>query len=179
SMASYLSAEHRIAFTALRERVMSGTSGSIEVRVTGSRGRRRWVETHATPLRGAGGEITAMLNVSRDITDRREAEQRIRYLNRMYAVLSGINQAIVRERSAQALLDAACRIAVEKGAFEMVWIGLADTPGQALRITAHAGASADTLRVVESQVSDPEAGCEITARAMRRAQAAICNDIAA
>jgi len=179
SVAGYLSAEHRLAFAALRDRVMSGTSGSIEVRVTGSRGRRRWVETHATPLRGAGGEVTAMLNVSRDITDRREAEQRIRYLNRMYVVLSGINQAIVREQTAQALLDAACRIAVDKGAFEMVWIGLADTPGQALRITAHAGASGDTLRVVDSLVSDPEVGCEITARAMRTSQAAICNDIAA
>ena len=95
-MQTYLSAEHGAAFAALRQRVMGGGSGALELRVIGRHGKRRWVETHATPLRDASGNVTAMLNVSRDITERREAELRIRYLNRMYAVLSGINQAIVR-----------------------------------------------------------------------------------
>ena len=176
---SYLSPEHGAAFAALRERVMGGGSGSIELRVTGRHGRLRWVETHATPLRDAAGQVTAMLNVSRDITARRESEQRIRYLNRMYAVLSGINQAIVREQSAPAMLDAACRIAIDKGAFEMVWIGLTDTPGEALRITAHAGASEDTLRAIADLVTRPEDGCEITGQAVRSGQPAISNDIAA
>ena len=178
-MQSFLSAEHGVAFAGLRERVMSGASGSIELRVTGRGGTPRWVETHATPLRDASGNVTAMLNVSRDITGRRQAEQRIRYLNRMYAVLSAINQAIVRAQNAQAMLDAACRIAADKGAFEMVWIGLADRPRTGLRITAHAGASDDTLRTIAALVADPDAGCEITARAMRTGQPAICNDIAA
>ena len=66
--------------------------------------------------------------------------ERIRRLNRVYAVLSHINHAIVRERDQTALLTRACRIAVEQGGFAAAWIGLApQRPGAALTIAADAG----------------------------------------
>ncbi len=49
---------------------------------------------------------------------------RIARLNRIYAVLSGINSAIVRIHERQALFEEVCRIAVEEGAFTLAWIGL-------------------------------------------------------
>ena len=61
----------------------------------------------------------------------------------------------------------------------MVWIGLTEPPDGALQVTAHAGASADTLRTVAAVIGGAHGGCEITAQAMRTGQAAICNDIAA
>ncbi|MFI5076239.1 MAG: PAS domain S-box protein, partial [Vicinamibacteria bacterium] len=42
------------------------------------RGRRRWIEIHATPLRGDEGGVTALVCVSRDITARRAAEAVLR-----------------------------------------------------------------------------------------------------
>ncbi|TMI01192.1 MAG: PAS domain S-box protein, partial [Betaproteobacteria bacterium] len=62
----------------------------------------------------------------RDITNRKEAEEKIRRLNRVYAVLSGINALIVRARDREELLREACGLAVEAGKFRMAWIGLVD-----------------------------------------------------
>ena len=57
---------------------------------------------------------------------RAAAEERIRRLNRVYAVLSGINALIVRVSNAELLFREACRIAVEAGGFRSAWIGLVD-----------------------------------------------------
>jgi PAS domain S-box-containing protein len=73
----------------------------------------------------------------------RAAEQvsteRIRRLNRVYAVLSHINHAIVRERDLPALFERTCRIAVEQGGFSAAWIGLPTDASGALTIAADAG----------------------------------------
>ena len=54
-----------------------------------------------------------------------EAEK-IRRLNRLYAVSSGINEAIVRMTDEPQLFHDACRIAVERGGFMMAWVGRND-----------------------------------------------------
>ena len=54
------------------------------------------------------------------------AADKIRRLNRLYAVSSGINEAIVRMTDERQLFQEACRIAVERGGFTMAWVGLND-----------------------------------------------------
>ena len=68
-----------------------------------------------------------------------EAQQkRVERLNRTLATLSAINALIVRADDRQALLEEACRIAVEKGGFRLAAIGLADG-SRRLSLAAHAG----------------------------------------
>jgi diguanylate cyclase (GGDEF)-like protein len=70
-----------------------------------------------------------------------EAQQRrIERLNRTLEVLSAVNALIVRAADRQALLEEACRIAVEKGGFRLAAIGLADPRSHAIRQVAAAGA---------------------------------------
>ena len=69
------------------------------------------VEVVAAPFQ-LEGKPAAHVTV-RDISERKAAEHRIRHLSRLYAMLSNVNQAIVRARSDQALFDQICRIAVE------------------------------------------------------------------
>jgi diguanylate cyclase (GGDEF)-like protein len=51
---------------------------------------------------------------------------RISRLNRIHAVLSGINSLIVRAGDRSELYCAACRIAITEGKFSMVWLGTVD-----------------------------------------------------
>jgi PAS domain S-box-containing protein len=70
----YVDPAHRPEFRALHQRVFDGENGLIEFELVGLHGGRRWMETHATPLRDATGAVQALLAVTRDITPRRRAE---------------------------------------------------------------------------------------------------------
>jgi PAS domain S-box-containing protein len=72
---SLVDEQHRAAYRALTERVFRGESGSLEFRFTGLKGTPRWLETHAVPLRDHRGTVTALLGLTRDITDRKLADR--------------------------------------------------------------------------------------------------------
>jgi PAS domain S-box-containing protein len=78
--------EFRSAFLALFHKVGAGSRDSFEFQITGLRGSRRWVETHATPFpyELAGGQ--ALLAVCRDTTERVQREGRDRYFQKMDAI---------------------------------------------------------------------------------------------
>ena len=69
---------HRIACRSLATHVFRGEAATVELEIQGLRGRRRWIEIHATPLRGDDGGVSALVCVSRDITARRAAEAVLR-----------------------------------------------------------------------------------------------------
>ena len=70
--------EYKKAFNDLTSRVFKGESGVLEFEIVGLKGTHRWLETHATPLRDATGEIEALLAITRDITKRKQTEGALR-----------------------------------------------------------------------------------------------------
>jgi len=70
--------EHRALFESLIARVFRGESETVEYEIVGLKGARRWLETHAVPMRDENGMITAALGISRDITERKRSSQQIR-----------------------------------------------------------------------------------------------------
>lgn len=70
--------EHRAAFQNLFDSVCQGNSGQLEFQVIGKRGTQLWLETNATPLRNAGGDIIGVLGLTRNITGRKEADVKLR-----------------------------------------------------------------------------------------------------
>lgn len=70
--------EYREAFETITRGVFQGRPGSLEFPITGMKGRRLWLETYAVPLRGTNGEITALLGITRNVTERRKAEEDLR-----------------------------------------------------------------------------------------------------
>jgi PAS domain S-box-containing protein len=113
----------------------------------------------------------------RDITDSKQAEQRIRRLNRTYALLSDINQLMVRNADPQAILTGACQIAVAKGGFRMAWAGLRSDPEGPLTLAAHQGAGPETLAIVQDLLDSPAHGCAFTAEALATGRHAVCDDV--
>ena len=96
-----------------------------------------YLETRAAPLYWEGRPAAQV--VARDTTERRQHEEKIARLNRIHAVLSGINSAIVHIRERQSLFEEACRIAVEQGGFCSAWAALLDAAGNQLVSRANAG----------------------------------------
>ncbi len=73
----FITPGHREAFREFHRSICAGGSGMLEFPLVGKNGAQRWLETHATPLRNAKGEVTAMLGVTRDVTEKKRANELI------------------------------------------------------------------------------------------------------
>lgn len=67
--------QYRRAFVRLQHSILDGNSGVLEFEAFGIHGKRCWLEIHAAPLHDASGEITALLGIARDVTERRLARE--------------------------------------------------------------------------------------------------------
>jgi diguanylate cyclase (GGDEF)-like protein/PAS domain S-box-containing protein len=118
-------------------------------------------------------------NTLQDVTVQVRAQERINRLNRVYAVLSGINGAIVRIRDREALFREACRIAIEGGGFTMAWIALLDRDASLLDPVASAGNVGDFFESAPVSILDTKPGGEsLAGRAVREKRPIVCNDLA-
>ena len=108
--------------------------------------------------------------LAHDITDRIQAQRKIARLNRVYALLSGINSAIVRIRDRDALFKEACRLATMEGGFVTGCIDMVEADGLHMHNDAHAG------RELPPRATALD-GQWIAERAAREQQPVICNDI--
>ncbi|HET9906748.1 MAG TPA: PAS domain S-box protein, partial [Anaerolineales bacterium] len=90
------------------------------------------------PLRDSSGKIIQVVGSGVDITARKQAEQQLLQMNRLYATLSQINQMIVRAEDQADLLRSACDILVAFGGFSFAWAGLLDeSSGDVKPVAAH------------------------------------------
>ena len=80
---------------------------------------------NATPLFLDGDHTGAVLSMT-DITERKRAEEELAVVTRLYAVVSRVNEAIVRTRDERSLYGEVCRIVAEEGAFPLVYVGLVE-----------------------------------------------------
>lgn len=120
-----------------------------------------------------------LLAIVRDITKRKESDARIMRLNRIYAVLSGINTTIVHVREEDELFRKACQIAVEHGKFIFTWIGTLDALTQQVMPVAQAGSDDGYLAKINLSASENTPGsCMLTAQTLTEGGPVICNDIA-
>jgi diguanylate cyclase (GGDEF)-like protein/PAS domain S-box-containing protein len=134
-----------------------------------------WVEVRRHPQRTDDG--WTIITLVRDISERKEANAKLRRLSRVYAMLSGINTLIVHVDSRDELFSEACRIAVDTGGFRMAWIGLVDADGECVDLVAwHGGEPGFADR---SSVSARTTGGHAGSRALTSLEAEICNDISA
>jgi transcriptional regulator with GAF, ATPase, and Fis domain len=67
--------EWRATYENLHRRVCRGESAVAQFEIIGLKGKRRWMESHAAPLRDSDGDIIAQLAISHDISDHKRAEQ--------------------------------------------------------------------------------------------------------
>lgn len=118
-----------------------------------------------------------LLAVGRDISTRKQNEQRIEYLTRLYATLSQVNRAIIEHRDRDGLFQAICDVGVEVGKFSLIWFGLIDPETQRIIPYISGGQTSAYLDNIQITTLDEPAGRGPAGNAAREGCLVICSDI--
>ncbi len=136
------------------------------------------VEVTASPVRHSQ-HFSVQIFV-RDITERKQAERKIKRLTNLYSALSVTSHAVTRFQERDALLQETCRIAVVFGRLKTTWIGMVDVGRQRVVPVAAFGPGEAYARQVfiSTDQSLPEGQGPI-ALAVREGRTSIVNDFEA
>lgn len=121
----------------------------------------------------------ALQAIVRDITERKQAEERDRRLSQLYRTISRCNEALVRAQDEEALIHDMCRVLSEEGGFPLVWVGYAEYgENKSIRPVALTGRLAERfLESLNPTWADEEHGRGPAGTAICTGQAVVCLDI--
>lgn len=108
-----------------------------------------------------------------------EHGRHISRLNRVHAMLSAINGAILRIRHKDSLLRESCRIAVDTGGFDLAWVGLMDAEGRTLSPVASAGDVLECLEGMRLRIDAKDPQAHPMSRDLCAGRAFVVNDMEA
>jgi diguanylate cyclase (GGDEF)-like protein len=118
--------------------------------------------------------------VARDRIERKGAEERLKRLNRLYAMVTGISASMVRVRDRADLFNRACQTAVEHGEFEVAWIAIADPNENRIVPVAWAGRGEPIMSAIKGHFASSAGALEgktLAAKAIREKAAVVSNDV--
>ena len=166
--------EQRAAVLArLRE---SGSVRHVELEVRAKSGPNRHVLWSAEPVM-LGGE-NCLLGTTLDITQRKQAEEGLRRLNRQLRAVTACNQALVRARSETELLGEVCRIICEVAGHRMTWVGWAERDAaKSVRPAAWSGCEEAELRSMAVSWDDSARGGGPTGTCIRTRKTCYLRDL--
>lgn len=134
----------------------------------------RDVEVFSGPIVIEGRHL--LYCIVHDITDRIEAEKKIKRLNRLHTALSRINEAVVRSISRQELFETVCRIMTDVVQFKIAWIGWVDQATGRIKALAQNGDTTGYLQDINITINDEPAGRGPGGRCIREGVACIVDD---
>ena len=141
----YLSAQHKEQGAAALAQARAGGIGYFHGVVLTRSGREKWVDAVVSPILDAHGNVESLLAISRDVTERRAADEALREMqaqlarvNRamtLGALTSSIAHEIIQPLAAVLLNARACRryLAIDPVDLEAVSDGLVDLERDAMR----------------------------------------------
>ena len=133
-----------------------------------------WVEVRMR-VASIGSKDRVIVTV-RNITERKHSEKSLLRLNRLYVILSRINESIIRIREPEDLFRQACQIAVEEGGLRMAWVGLVDQETLQVTPVARWGADDGYLDSLVISAADIPEGQGPTGTAIREGIYCVCAD---
>ncbi len=162
---------------ALRNAIKHMTPFDLELQLVTLSGVRKHLRTSGR-VNAENGRSAKIQGVLQDISDRKAVESEVNRINRIYSVISRVNQLIVSTRDLERIFSESCRIAVECGRFRMAWIGLIDEEEQAVIPRTWHGHEEGYLSMIKKiSVKDVPEGRGPTGTAIREGRFFYCNDI--
>ena len=117
-------------------------------------------------------------HLEREIGRRERSEDRLIRLNRLYAFLSQVNQAIVRSQRREELFREICRVAVEYGQFVLAWIRVREAESGKTTVAARCSRDEAHFRNLQDSMDEKPEGLGLSMSAIRERKRVVCNDIA-
>jgi len=124
-------------------------------------------------------QFAELSHIVRRAVKLRESERKITRLNRVYSVLSRVNEAIVHFHKPMQLMQEVCKIVVQEGGYAMAWIGFEDPETHRIKGVVASGAVDDFFVNVRMSSEDIISGQGPTVTALRKGKYITCNNIRA
>lgn len=168
---------HRYAEASSQIKDSTDQSFQIEMRLVRKDASIVWVHVTATRFHRREAEHPLYLYMVQDITETKDAQARILYLNRVHTVLSSINALIVRVRDQEELFKETCRIVTQEGGFRMALFAMIDKQTRRIVPVASSGKNEELMDGVRGLLSTPEKASQtMLAEAIRRKTPLVSND---
>lgn len=170
----------RGAFTAALQGLNAGerTVSGIVTCWKHANGEVRWLEGNLLALIGPEGQVSGYRGTHRDVTERKHQHERILRLTRTLQMQSGINAAVVRIRDRDALLQEACRLALQVGGYQHAVICLVEPDGSRAVPWYRLGSDAEVDCPEVYAIGDgTEADTSLTGRALRTGEITVSTDL--
>ncbi len=176
-MRDFVHPAHIATFNAVFEQGLRG-SGKAELQLITSEDEPlpAYLSSHRLSI----DEANCLCVVVTDITEIKQAEERLRRANRALKVLSEFDRVMVDCSDEFHLLNEACRIIVEIGGYRMAWIGfLVEDEEQSVVPVAHAGYRDDHFKSLRISLTDEKTGHGPMSTTIRSGEVSIARDILA
>ncbi|MDZ7959102.1 MAG: response regulator [Aulosira sp. DedQUE10] len=178
SVYSLIAPEYQQQFRQFHANICQGNQGTLQFEIISYQGHRRWLETHAVPLRDAADGTIVQLAMTRDITKYKQVEIEIRRVNRTLQALTNCSQVLVRTKDELDLLQKICQMIVEVGGYRLAWVGLAEHDAQStISPVAQAGYEDGYLQSLNLIWADNIAGMGPVGTAIRTGEICIIQNI--
>lgn len=132
----FVSPQDRDRVRLLLAEAFAGQSAEFEFTAAGPPPARRLASCFI-PVTDPKGRVLRLVGITRDRSQRQQAEQELRRLSRTHAVLSRCNRSLARAVDERALLDAFCTNLVEVGRYGFAWVGFMGRRGARVHLAAY------------------------------------------
>ncbi len=121
--------QHEITLKSIETVFKTGESVNFETSMIGSDGNLLWYSTRLGPIKKCE-KIISVAQISTDITERKQAEEKINHLNLVLRSIRDINQLKVKEYNRETLLKGICKSLIENRGYSHAWIAIWDNSGK-------------------------------------------------
>ncbi len=136
------------------------------------------VASRWSALRNEDGKATVILEINRDITARKLAENRLQRVNRLLRVLSECTEALMKATDEPSMLQRVCDSVVNGAEYRMAWMGYAQQDKKkSVQVVAQAGFEDGYLQSVNISWGEGARAMGPTGTAIRTGEVMVCADM--
>ena len=166
----FVHSDDRPAAQAALQDMIEGRSDVFEqeYRAITRDGSVRWIHDRTVAVRDEAGAVQAYRGTLIDVTERAEAEHKLRRTNRALRTLSSANAVLIHAGCESELLHDMCRVLAEVGGYALAWIGFAENDARkTVRPVASHGRHRESIEEFGITWDEFASGSGPTGRAIR------------